>query len=42
MNGRSDVDIHIDQLRSVIECMRTNKLYANASKLIFGAEYIPC
>uniref|UniRef100_A0AAV1TUW6 Reverse transcriptase/retrotransposon-derived protein RNase H-like domain-containing protein n=1 Tax=Peronospora matthiolae TaxID=2874970 RepID=A0AAV1TUW6_9STRA len=41
MNGRSDVDNHIDHLRAVLECMRTNKLYANASKCIFGAEEIP-
>ena len=40
-NGRSDVDNHIDHLRAVLECMRTNKLYANASKCIFGAEEIP-
>ena len=38
---RSDVDNHIDHLRAVLECMRTNKLYANASKCIFGAEEIP-
>ena len=30
--GRSGVDNHIDHLRAVLECMRTNKLYANASK----------
>ena len=36
--GRSDVDSHIDHLRAVLECMRTKKLYANASKFIFGAE----
>ena len=41
MNGRSDVDIHIDHLRAVLECMRTNKLYANSYKCIFGAEEIP-
>ena len=39
--GRSDVANHIDHLRAVLECMRTNKLYANASKCIFGAEEIP-
>ena len=39
--GRSDVDNHIDYLRAVIACMRTNKLYANASKCIFGADKIP-
>ena len=41
MNGRSDVDNHIDHLRAVLECMRTNKLYANAFKYIFGALEIP-
>ena len=40
-HDRSDVDNHIDHLRAVLECMRTNKLYANASKSIFGAEDIP-
>ena len=38
--GRSDVDYHIDHLRAVLECMRTNKLYDNASKCIFGADEI--
>ena len=27
-NGRSDVDNHLDHLRAVLECMRTNKLCA--------------
>ena len=40
-NGRSDVDNHIDHLRAVLEYMRTNKLYANVSKCIFGAKGIP-
>ena len=35
------MDYHIDYLRAVIECMRTNKPYANASKCIFGAGEIP-
>ena len=39
--GRSDVDNHIDHLRAVLECMRTNKLYDNASKCIFVADEIP-
>ena len=39
--GRSDVNNHIDHLRAVLECMRTNKLYANASTCIFGADEIP-
>ena len=36
--GRSDVKNHIEYLRAAIECMRTNKLYANASKCIFSAD----
>ena len=39
--GRSDVENHIGHLRAVLECMRTNKLYADAFKCIFGAEEIP-
>ena len=39
--GRSDVANHISHLRAVLECMRANKLYATASKFIFGAEDIP-
>ena len=38
---RSDVDNRIGHLRAVLECMFTNKLYANASSCIFGAEEIP-
>ena len=30
--GQSDVDNHIGHLRAVLDCMRMNKLYANASK----------
>ncbi|POM73082.1 Pol protein [Phytophthora palmivora] len=40
-HGRSDVENHVAHLRAVLECMRTNKLYANADKCIFGAEEIP-
>ena len=36
--GQSDVNNHIDHFRAVLECMRTNKLYAKSSKCIFGAE----
>ena len=39
-DGWSAVDNHIDHLRAVLGCMRTNKLYANASKCIFGADEI--
>ena len=34
------MDNHIDHLRAVLECMRNNKLYANASKCLFVAEEI--
>ena len=30
-HGQTDVNIHIDHLRAVLECIRTNNLYANAS-----------
>ncbi|KAE9020813.1 hypothetical protein PR002_g12438 [Phytophthora rubi] len=40
-HGKSDMENHIDHLRAVLECMRANKLYANADKCIFGAEEIP-
>ena len=36
-NGRSDIDNHADHLQSVLQCMRTNKLYDNAFECIFGA-----
>ncbi|GMF46739.1 unnamed protein product [Phytophthora fragariaefolia] len=39
--GKTDVENHIEHLRAVLECMRTNKLYANIDKCIFGAEEIP-
>ena len=41
MNRRSDVDNHVDNFRALLECIPTNKLYANASKCIFGADEIP-
>ena len=39
--GRSNVENHIGHLRAVLECMRTNQLYANASECLFGAKEIP-
>ena len=36
--GRSDVNNRIGHLRAVLECMRTDILYANAFKCTFGAE----
>ncbi|KAG3189343.1 hypothetical protein PC128_g11797 [Phytophthora cactorum] len=41
VHGKSDVENHVEHLRAVLECMRTNKLYANMAKCIFGAEEIP-
>ena len=38
--GRSDLANLFSHLLAVLECMRTNKLYANASKCIFDAEGI--
>ncbi|GMF62196.1 unnamed protein product [Phytophthora fragariaefolia] len=39
--GKTDVENHVEHLRAVLECMRTNNLYANTDKCIFGAEEIP-
>ncbi|KAG3154367.1 hypothetical protein PC128_g22367 [Phytophthora cactorum] len=40
-DGNSDVENHVEYLRAVLECMRSNKLYANLNKCVFGAEEIP-
>ncbi|KAG3049466.1 hypothetical protein PC122_g23554 [Phytophthora cactorum] len=40
-HGKSDVENHVEHLRAVLECMRTNKLYANLDKCVFGAGEIP-
>ncbi|KAG2763059.1 hypothetical protein PC129_g23607 [Phytophthora cactorum] len=40
-HGKSDVENHVEHLRAVLECMRTNKLYANLDKCVFGAEENP-
>ncbi|KAG2771906.1 hypothetical protein PC129_g24847 [Phytophthora cactorum] len=39
--GKSDVENHVEHLRAVLECMRTNKYYGNLDKRVFGAEEIP-
>ncbi|GMF49457.1 unnamed protein product [Phytophthora fragariaefolia] len=39
--GKTDVENHVEHLRTVIEYIRTNKLYGNIDKCIFGAEEIP-
>ncbi|KAG3238791.1 hypothetical protein PI124_g16262 [Phytophthora idaei] len=40
-HGKSDVGNHVEHLRAMLECMRTNKLYGNLDKCVFGAEEIP-
>ncbi|KAG3073623.1 hypothetical protein PC121_g8577 [Phytophthora cactorum] len=40
-HGKSDVEDHVKHLRAVLECMRTNTLYANLDKCVFVAEEIP-
>ncbi|KAG3197200.1 hypothetical protein PC128_g7014 [Phytophthora cactorum] len=40
-HGKSDVENHVEHLRAVLECMRTNKLYGNLDKRVIGAEEIP-
>ncbi|KAG3126754.1 hypothetical protein PC128_g27185 [Phytophthora cactorum] len=40
-HGKSDVENHVEHLRAVLECMRTNKLDGNLDKCVFGAEEIP-
>ncbi|KAG3064911.1 hypothetical protein PI125_g24092 [Phytophthora idaei] len=40
-HGKSDVENHVEHLRAMLECMRTNKLYGNVDKCVFGAEEIP-
>jgi hypothetical protein len=39
--AKTDVEMHLEHLRKVLECMRANKLYANIDKCVFGAEEIP-
>uniref|UniRef100_H3GF65 Reverse transcriptase domain-containing protein n=2 Tax=Phytophthora ramorum TaxID=164328 RepID=H3GF65_PHYRM len=41
VNGRSDVEMHTEHLRKLLELMRKYKLYANLKKCIFGATEIP-
>jgi len=40
-HGMSEMDVHREHLRQVLECMREHKLYANIDKCVFGAEEIP-
>ena len=39
--GKSDVEMHKEHLRRVLQCMRENELYANLRKCVFCAEEIP-
>uniref|UniRef100_H3GDT3 Reverse transcriptase domain-containing protein n=1 Tax=Phytophthora ramorum TaxID=164328 RepID=H3GDT3_PHYRM len=41
VNGRSDVEMHTEHLRKLLELMQKHKLYANLKKCIFGATEIP-
>ncbi|KAG2967011.1 hypothetical protein PC118_g18838 [Phytophthora cactorum] len=41
VNGKSDVEVHKEQLRKLLGLMRKHKLYANLKKCIFGASEIP-
>ncbi|KAL4178090.1 hypothetical protein KRP22_003015 [Phytophthora ramorum] len=41
VNGKSDVEMHTEHLRKLLELMRKHKLYANLKKCIFGATEIP-
>ncbi|KAG3077023.1 hypothetical protein PI125_g21379 [Phytophthora idaei] len=36
-HGKSDVKNHVEHLQAVLECMRTNNLYTNLNKCVFGA-----
>uniref|UniRef100_H3H650 Reverse transcriptase domain-containing protein n=1 Tax=Phytophthora ramorum TaxID=164328 RepID=H3H650_PHYRM len=40
VNGKSDVEMHTEHLRKLLELMRKHKLYANLKKCIFGATEI--
>ncbi|KAG2908067.1 hypothetical protein PC114_g10606 [Phytophthora cactorum] len=41
VNGKTDVEVHKEQLRKLLGLMRKHKLYANLKKCIFGASEIP-
>jgi hypothetical protein len=40
-DGKTDLEVHREHLRLVLEAMRANKLYANLKKCIFAASEIP-
>ena len=40
-DGKSDVEVHNDHLRKVLQRMRENNLYANLRKCVFSAPEIP-
>ncbi|KAG2803206.1 hypothetical protein PC129_g23175 [Phytophthora cactorum] len=41
VNGKTDVEVHMEHLRKLVGLMRKHKLYANLKKCIFGASEIP-
>ncbi|KAG2811654.1 hypothetical protein PC113_g23639 [Phytophthora cactorum] len=41
VNGKTDVEVHKEHIRELLELMRKHKLYANLKKCIFGASEIP-
>lgn len=41
MQGKTDVEVHLQHLRRVFELMRENKLYGNLKKCVFFAPEIP-
>ncbi|KAG3173874.1 hypothetical protein PC128_g18198 [Phytophthora cactorum] len=41
VNGKTDVEVHIEHLRKLLGLMRKHQFYANLKKCIFGASEIP-
>ncbi|KAG3056566.1 hypothetical protein PI124_g23712 [Phytophthora idaei] len=41
VNGKTDVEVHKEHLRTLLGLMRKHKLYANLKKCIFGTSEIP-
>ena len=40
-DGKTDIEVHLDHLRQVLQTMREHKLYANLRKCVFAASEIP-
>ncbi|KAG2958324.1 hypothetical protein PC129_g22759 [Phytophthora cactorum] len=41
VNGKTDVEVHMEHLRKLLGLMRKHQFYANLKKCIFGASEIP-